>query len=131
MELDGEGLIELALTVAAHRNQDRLAGLAGGEGQLAGKGLVVAARQGRPVGGVVIDPHGLGAGTAQTHPHLGVLGTGIALDECDVTHRERRHYAPVFERFNGKPPGSRSPMSRAEPRPWNWRTGWPEFQRVE
>ncbi len=74
-----------------------LAGLAACEGQPAGGGLVVAARDRRPVGRAVIDGHRMGAGYVQAHPHHGVVGAGVAFDEQrGVAHHERgRHDAGI------------------------------------
>src|SRR5262249_56635027 len=59
-ELDAEVLVGLDDAVAAHGDRDRLAGLALGEGQLAGGGVVVAAGRRRAVGGAVAHRHLVG-----------------------------------------------------------------------
>src|SRR5262249_23303520 len=58
-EVDGEGLVRLSEAVAVDQYGDRSAGLAWGNRQRAGRGLVVAAGRGGAVGGGVVDRHGL------------------------------------------------------------------------
>src|SRR5262249_40150745 len=84
----GEGELErlggLDGCVARDRDGDGAAGRAGGDGERAALGRVVAAGGGRAIGGGVVHGDGAAAGGRQGDLEGGVLGPRVALGDGDV-----------------------------------------------
>src|SRR4030095_16364172 len=76
-EVDNVRLVRLAEAVAIDQHGDSLAGLAGGEGQRATCGLVIAAGGGGAVAGGVGDADRLGAGGGQGDGEGGGSGARV------------------------------------------------------
>src|SRR5262249_44324898 len=89
--------VQLAERVAVDRHRDLLARLAGGEGQAAGGGGVVAAGRGRAVGGGGVDGDGLTAGGRQRHGERGADAAGVPLGDGHVADRQAGHPVVVVD----------------------------------
>ena len=81
--------------VAVDQHGDRPAGLAGGNRQRAGGGLVVAAGRGGAVGGGVGDGHRLAGGRGQGHGEGGRPRAGVAFRDCHVADGQQRLAIPL------------------------------------